>query len=118
MQNDPQNQQIIALIDHATDGLDLTPQDKLAILGLYLIALNKKIFEILLGLSTQSQDMQKELHALLEHMYATLGEDKKNVVEKVLEEEKVKALIEIFEQFSKNLPLDKREILEKNLASI
>lgn len=108
---------IESLFDKYLEGIEITPEEKKSLQGLYFISYNKMIIEVLTGLLGHKPEFQSQFAAFVSSTQKIASPEEQNTIAMILEEGKKDALKELFTVFSKNLPEEMKVIVEKNMSS-
>lgn len=109
---------INAIINEAVKGLDITPEQKSALLGMYFGYLFKSMLEILMGLKSDDPQFYTKINATFLELIDSLSTDDRKDFDNILQKEKTRVLAEVLGQFKDNLEPELKTKVESNIEKM
>lgn len=111
-------QMILAIIEQAVKGLDITSDQKDMLLGMYFAYIYRSIFEIVIGLKSTEKNFYMELNNSILSLVNTLNSEQKKTFEQIFQKEKTRILVEVLGQFKDKLEPEMKTKVENNIENM
>lgn len=106
------------LLDKTLEGIEITEEEKNALLGMYTISYYKYVLEMLLMFKPHDKEFQKSLVEFLDNQIKSLPDDQQQAFQEKVKQDVNIIFSEVNGTFRDNLPEEMQKKIDKNLENL
>lgn len=104
--------------DQLFSGVEITPEEKSSLLGLYTLLYYKSLLETLSTLKSQDKSFFDQLNTFFDNHIQTLPADDQKILTEVMQKQQSEIVTTLAMKLGYNLSTEPREKLEQNLVNL
>ena len=106
------------LLDKTLEGVDITEEEKISLIGMYMIYYYKYLIEILLTFKSSDKEFQNRLVNFLDNEIKSLPDDQQQTFQTKVKEDVNVIFSDVVGTFRDNLPENLQQIIDKNISNL
>ena len=109
---------IKGLLDKTLEGVDTTEEEKISLMGMYMICYYKYLLESLLMFKSSDKEFQNRLVNFLDNEIKSLPDEKQQAFQAKVKEDVNVIFSDVIGTFRDNLPKNLQQIIDKNINNL
>ena len=106
------------LLDKTLEGVDITEEEKISLMGMYMIHYYKYLLETLLTFKSSDKEFQTRLLNFLDNEVKSLPQDQQQAFQAKVKEDINVIFSDVIGTFRDNLPENMQRIIDKNIDNL
>lgn len=106
------------LLNKTLEGVEITEEEKISLLGMYMICYYKYLLETLLMYKSSDKEFQTRLVDFLDNEIKSLPQDQQQAFQTKIKEDVNVIFSDVVGTFRDNLPENLRQIIDRNIENL
>ena len=106
------------LLDKTLEGVDIAEEEKISLMGMYMICYYKYLIEMLLTLKSSDKEFQNRFVNFLDNEIKSLPNDQQQTIQTKVKEDVNVIFSDVVGTFRDNLPENLQQIIDKNISNL